>query len=144
MLPSVRTGFEIDSRLENATKPLVWLGLCEVRLHSDARWPWAVLVPQRPGVTEIHELTPLDQTLLTFEVNMVSASMKKLTGCDKINIGALGNVVPQLHVHVVARFRNDTSWPDPVWGVEGAAPYESGACQEFISRLRSDLLAASG
>ena len=95
MLPVLRAGFVLDQRLETDTEPVMWLGLCELRLMNDRRWPWLVLVPQRPGVEEIHDLTPLDQAMLTFETNMVAQALKKMTGCSKINSGALGNIVRQ-------------------------------------------------
>ena len=101
----------------------MWLGLCELRVMNDRRWPWLVLVPQRPGIEEIHDLTPLDQAMLTFETNMVAQALKKVTGCTKINSAALGNIVRQLHVHVVARSEGDPGWPGPVWGHGMREPY---------------------
>ena len=102
----------------------MWLGLCELRLMNDRRWPWLLLVPQRAGAEEIHDLTPLDQAMLTFETNMVAQALKKVTGCTKINTGALGNIVRQLHVHVVAAFEDDAGWPGPVWGHGLREPYQ--------------------
>jgi len=116
MLPGLKAGFELDRRIEGDSQPVMWLGLCELRVMDEERWPWLVLVPQRPGVEEIHDLTPLDQTMLTFETNMVSQALKTATACHKINVGALGNIVRQLHIHVVARFEGDAGWPGPVWG----------------------------
>jgi diadenosine tetraphosphate (Ap4A) HIT family hydrolase len=123
MLPGLKAGFELDRRLEGDSEPVIWLGLCELRLMDEERWPWLVLVPQRPGIEEIHDLTPLDQAMLTFETNMVSQALKKVTGCHKINLGALGNIVRQLHMHVVARFEDDAGWPGPVWGQGIRQPY---------------------
>ncbi len=143
MSPAKHVGFELDNRLENASRSVLWLGLCELRLHRDARWPWVLLIPQRPGIAEIHDLTPLDQAMLTFETNMVSKSLKTVTGCEKINIGALGNVVPQLHIHVVARASGDANWPDPVWGLDGLVPYKEEEYLYLASKLRDDLLTAT-
>src|ERR1051325_9714985 len=72
MLPGLKAGFTLDARLEADSEQLMWLGLCELRLMNDRRWPWLILVPQRPGTEEIHEMTPLDQAMLTFETNMVA------------------------------------------------------------------------
>jgi diadenosine tetraphosphate (Ap4A) HIT family hydrolase len=138
-MPAIPAGFELDARLLRDTVPLMWLGLCEMRLMNDRRWPWLVLVPQRPGAVEIHDLTPLDQTMLTFETNTVSKALKELTRCHKINIGALGNIVSQLHVHIVARHDADPAWPGPVWGHGQREPYEPGAIHQFIDSVRSKL-----
>ena len=118
------TRFTLDPRLEADSRLLIVLGLCQLRLMKDARWPWLLLVPQRAGVAELFELTPLDQTMLTFEVALVAKALKQATGCTKINVGALGNQVRQLHFHVVARSEGDPAWPGPVWGVGDGVPYE--------------------
>lgn len=138
-MPAVPAGFELDPRIERDTCPLMWLGLCELRLMDDRRWPWLMLVPQRPGVIELHELTPLDQTMLTFEINMVSQALKRVTGCRKINMGALGNVVPQLHVHLIARNEDDPAWPGPVWGFGDREPYRREDLHRFVDTIRSAL-----
>ena len=93
MLPGLKAGFSLDARLEADSEQLLWLGLCELRIMNDSRWPWLILVPQRPGVEELHDLTPLDQAMLTFEVNMVGQALKTATGCTKVNTAALGNIV---------------------------------------------------
>jgi diadenosine tetraphosphate (Ap4A) HIT family hydrolase len=139
MLPKAKIGFELDPRLERATLPVLWLGLCELRLQNDARWPWVVLVPQRTGVEEFHDLSPLDQAMLTFEANVVSRALKSATSCQKINIGMLGNVVPQLHLHVVARSQGDPNWPGPIWGFGAPQPYKLEKMHEIIDCLRSEL-----
>ena len=127
--------FTLDQRLERDSELVTVLGLCQLRLMKDSRWPWLMLVPQRTGVSEIFELTPLDQTLLTFETNAVAAALKKATGARKINVGALGNIVRQLHVHIVARNEDDPNWPGPIWGHGSAKPYESGRQQDFLKKL---------
>ncbi|MDN2567324.1 HIT family protein [Aquibium sp. A9E412] len=139
MLPEPGAGFELDTRLECDSRPLIWLGLCELRIMNDRRWPWLVLVPQRPGVEELHDLTPLDQAMLTFEINMVSKALKEATGCSKINCGALGNVVRQLHVHVVARFEGDAGWPGPVWGLDGRELYRREELHGLAEKIRAAL-----
>nr|CAD6602469.1 HIT domain-containing protein [Rhizobium sp. TCK] len=127
--------FTLDERLERDSEMVTVLGLCQLRLMKDRRWPWLVLVPQREGISEIFELTPLDQTLLTFETNAVAAALKKATGARKINIGALGNVVGQLHVHIVARNEGDANWPGPIWGHGTPEPYENGAESRLLQTL---------
>ncbi|WP_454853162.1 HIT domain-containing protein [Rhizobium binxianense] len=131
--------FSLDPRLENDSTGVMTIGLCDLRLSKDARWPWLILVPRRPAVTEIFELTPLDQVLLTFETELAAAALKKITGATKINVGALGNIVRQLHVHVVARFEGDANWPGPVWGFGSAEPYEAERRNEFTAKLREAL-----
>lgn len=131
--------FELDARLERDSRPLMWLGLCELRVLDDCRWPWLVLIPQRPAVVEFHDLSPLDQTMLTFELDMVSRALKRATGCHKINIGALGNVVSQLHVHIVARNEDDPAWPGPVWGHGPREPYRREGLHRFAGAVRSAL-----
>ncbi|MBB4235358.1 HIT domain-containing protein [Rhizobium esperanzae] len=131
--------FELDPRLENDSVSVMITGLCDLRLSKDARWPWLILVPRRADITEIFELTPLDQVLLAFETELVANALKKITDATKINIGALGNIVRQLHVHVIARFEGDANWPGPVWGFGRAEPYEDGKRDEFIEKLREAL-----
>jgi diadenosine tetraphosphate (Ap4A) HIT family hydrolase len=139
MLPGQQRGFELDRRLNADSVPLLWLGLCELRLMDDRRWPWLILVPQRPGMVEIHDMTPLDQTMLVFESNMVAQALKSVTGCTKINTGALGNVVRQLHFHVVARSEGDPGWPGPVWGFGAREPYRPEDRHAFADRIKSAL-----
>ncbi|MCA0255576.1 MAG: HIT family protein [Proteobacteria bacterium] len=127
--------FRLDERLARDSDCLSRLGLCQLRLMKDSRWPWLVLIPQRPAVSEIFELTPLDQTMLTFEANSVAAALKQVTGATKINVGALGNIVRQLHVHVIARSEGDANWPGPVWGYGTAEPWDDTARADFIEKL---------
>ena len=127
--------FRPDERLVRDSDLVTTIGLCELRLMKDGRWPWLVLVPQRAGVSEVFELTPLDQTMLTFETVLVAEALKKVTGADKINVGALGNVVRQLHVHVVARSEGDPNWPGPVWGFGTAEPRPAEDAKAFAARL---------
>lgn len=137
MLSAEHGGFELDARLDAITHPVLWLGLCELRVMNDRRWPWLLLVPQRPGIEEIHDLTPLDQTMLTFEMDMVGQTLKRYTGCHKINIAALGNLVRQLHIHVIARSPGDPGWPSPVWGQEPRQPYSREELRQFAAALRA-------
>lgn len=132
-------GFALDRRLDADTEPVLWLGLCELRVMNDRRWPWLVLVPQRSGVEELHDLTPLDQAMLTFESNLVASALKRVTGCDKINSGALGNIVRQLHMHVIARNEGDAGWPGPVWGHGEREPYRREDLHSFAAKVRDAL-----
>jgi diadenosine tetraphosphate (Ap4A) HIT family hydrolase len=131
--------FTLDPRLQSDSKSVMQTGLCDLRLSADARWPWLILVPRRADITEIFELTPLDQVLLTFEIELVASALKTITGATKINIGALGNVVRQLHVHIIARFEGDANWPGPVWGFGKAEPYEDAKRDALIETLREAL-----
>ncbi|MCF3639012.1 HIT family protein [Rhizobium sp. TRM95111] len=125
------SAFVPDARLVRDTELLTKLGLCELRLMLDARWPWLVLVPQRARVSELFDLTPLDQALLTFETNLVAEALKRVTGATKINVGALGNIVRQLHIHVIARIEGDPNWPGPVWGFGSAVSWPDDARMSF-------------
>ena len=133
------SGFVLDDRLANDSISVTITGLCDLRLSKDSRWPWLILVPRRPGVSEIFELTPLDQTLLTFETDLVASALKSITGATKINIGALGNIVRQLHVHIIARSEGDANWPGPVWGFGKAEPYKEEELRAFVTRLQKAL-----
>lgn len=139
MPTGLKAGFSLDSRLEADSDRILWLGLCDLRLMNDRRWPWLILVPQRPDIAEVHDLTPLDQAMLTFETNMVSQALKRVTGCTKINTGALGNIVRQLHVHVIARHEGDPAWPGPVWGHGAREPYDSAERHVFAEKVKAAL-----
>ncbi|HET7412820.1 MAG TPA: HIT family protein [Pararhizobium sp.] len=127
--------FSIDPRLGRDSRLVTVLGLCQLRLMRDARWPWLLLVPQRADVSEMFDLTPLDQTMLTFETTTVARALKAATGCTKVNIGALGNQVRQFHVHLIARNEGDAAWPGPVWGVGEASPYAEADEKALITSL---------
>jgi diadenosine tetraphosphate (Ap4A) HIT family hydrolase len=113
--------FHLDSRLAATSRPLADLPLCQARLQSDARWPWIVLVPRRPGLTELDQLSAEDLSRLMAEVVAAGRAVRAMATAagrpvDKLNVGALGNIVAQLHVHVVGRRTDDPAWPGPVWG----------------------------
>jgi len=99
------------------------LPLCTLLLLNDANYPWFILVPQREGITEIHQLSDEDQQQLMRESSQLAAVIEKEFNADKINIAALGNMVPQLHVHHIVRYKTDPAWPAPVWGKVEAIPY---------------------
>lgn len=112
------SAFALDPRLAADTVEVGDLALCRVLLMDDARFPWLILVPRRPDVSEITDLSEADAAALWREVRIATGVMQALSKPDKVNVGALGNVVAQLHVHVVGRFRSDPAWPGPVWGFE--------------------------
>ena len=127
--------FELDGRLARDSELLTSLSLSDLRLQNDSRFPWLVLVPRVNGMSEVFDLSPADRQTLHHEILLVAETLKAITGATKINIGALGNIVRQLHVHIIARFEGDAAWPGPVWGFEKATPYGEAEKQEFISRL---------
>nr|WP_316651322.1 HIT family protein [uncultured Gellertiella sp.] len=129
------SAFQLDERLARDSDGIVGLGLCQLRLMKDSRWPWLILVPEREGLSEVFDLPPLEQTMMALEVNMVAAALKKVTGAEKINIGALGNIVRQLHIHVVARSQGDANWPGPVWGHGQSVGYGDHARHVFVRKI---------
>ena len=115
--------FELHPTLERDTTFIVDLPLCRVLLMEDARFPWLILVPRQYGLREFHDVTGEDAMKLHNEIALTSQSLLDLTGAYKINVAALGNMVPQLHVHVIARNQDDEAWPGPVWQSGHARPY---------------------
>ncbi len=131
--------WSLDPRLAADTIPAGDLPLCRVLVMRNAAWPWLLLVPRRAGAREIVDLAEPDRVQLISEIAQASTALKTVTACDKLNIGALGNVVAQLHVHVVARFRTDPAWPGAVWGVVPDPPVAPAPPQRFLERLRHAL-----
>jgi diadenosine tetraphosphate (Ap4A) HIT family hydrolase len=127
--------FELHSQLEADTYPIGDLDLCRVLLMDDARWPWLILVPRRADKRELYDLEPADQVLLTREVAQAGAAFMKLTGGEKLNVAALGNVVPQLHVHLVSRRSTDHAWPKPVWGLFPRQQYEPAVVRDLLPQV---------
>lgn len=131
--------FTLHSTLARDTVEVARLPLCRALLMNDRRFPWLILVPEREAVREIHELSPADRTALIEEISRTSEALERLFQPDKLNVGALGNIVPQLHVHVVARAAGDPAWPGPVWGSGTAVPYEERELREIRARLGAAL-----
>ena len=127
--------FALDPRLAADTLLVGDLPLSRVLLMNDSRFPWLILVPRRGRLSELHDLSRHERAALIEETARAGEKLKSLTSAAKINIGALGNIVSQLHVHVVARFEGDAAWPGPVWGAGMAAPYSSAAAQELVRDL---------
>lgn len=133
------TDFMLDPRLAADTCPVASLPLCDVRLMNDARYPWLVLVPRRHGLVEIADLSEADQALLWQEVNRAGTALRNIVRGDKLNLGALGNIVRQLHVHLVVRRQGDAAWPGPVWGYGSAEAYRADNREHLIEKLRQTL-----
>ena len=131
--------FHLHPRLSADCATIGDLPLCRLLLMDDANYPWCILVPRRPGIREIHELVEADQAALLREVSAVSAALQTLFAADKMNVAALGNVVPQLHVHVIARRVGDAAWPRPVWGAVPRQPYAEDDREAVVKRLREAL-----
>jgi diadenosine tetraphosphate (Ap4A) HIT family hydrolase len=129
----------LDSRLEADTHAVGELPLSRLLLMDDARFPWLVLVPRIAGARELFDLDAGDRATLLAELDVVGRTLEALVRPDKINIAALGNVVPQLHVHVIARFTADAAWPRPVWGIGEAERYAPDARSQRLTDLRAAL-----
>lgn len=129
--------FEPDARLLADSYPITELPLCQLRLMNDRRYVWLILIPRRLHITEVHELSSTDQRQLWREGSALGQAIKTHFSGHKLNLATLGNVVPQLHLHVVLRHDNDPAWPGPVWGHSQAEPYTS----EQQAGMRSRLLA---
>jgi diadenosine tetraphosphate (Ap4A) HIT family hydrolase len=136
---SADAAFALDPRLAADTHLLGDLELSRVLLMNDARFPWLILVPRRAHLRELIELSREDQHALLDEVNRVAHVLHALEKPHKLNIAALGNVVAQLHVHVIARHTSDAAWPRPVWGVGEPEPYASAALAARLAALRAAL-----
>jgi len=135
--------FALDPRLAADTVAVASLPLCEVLLMNDARYAWLVLVPRRSGLSEITDLAADEQALLWLEVNRATAALQAVAPYDKLNLGALGNIVRQLHVHLVARIEGDAAWPGPVWGNGKAETYEVQTLAARVEALRHILTSAA-
>lgn len=131
--------FELHERLANDCVVVGDLPLCRVLLMDDCRFPWAILAPRRAGAIELHDLPPADRAHLIEEIALVSGALKKVASAEKMNIGALGNVVAQLHIHIIGRSAFDDAWPGPVWGFGERTPYTAGAGQACAAELRRAL-----
>ena len=128
------SSFVLDPRLEADTVPIGDLALSSVLLMNDARFPWFILVPRRPDVSELTDLFPEDAAALMREIRLATGVMLDIAKPDKVNVGALGNMVAQLHVHVIGRFRSDPAWPGPVWGHGSRMPYPDHAAVSLADR----------
>jgi diadenosine tetraphosphate (Ap4A) HIT family hydrolase len=132
----INSEFDLDARLEADSVFIANGPLSQFRLMNDARYPWLVLVPRTPHASEWVDLLPQQQQILLSEVNIAAKILRGHFPCEKINIGALGNIVRQLHVHVIARISNDEAWPGPVWGQGKTKAYSAVELEMLIEKLR--------
>ncbi len=130
------TAFELHGTLAADSISLGNFPLCRLLLMNDVQYPWFILVPRRPGAREIYQLAELDQQHLLRESATLSRAIMQAYRGEKLNVAALGNVVPQLHVHHIVRYANDPAWPAPVWGRHPAQPYDEAARRARIDALR--------
>lgn len=128
--------FTLDHRLADSSFPLAEWDLCHVRLKNDKSWHWLYLVPAREGIREIYDLAAADRSLLVSEIALAAKAVNDLFKPDKINTAALGNMVPQLHVHIFGRYTNDPAWPKPVWAVDvPEVPYSDAEAAAKVKKF---------
>ena len=139
MVSAAPKDWQLDPQLARDTIPIGDLALARVLLATDANYPWLILVPRMPGVTEITDLDPNEQVQLLGEIDAAARALKSVTEYEKLNIAALGNVVAQLHVHVIGRRHSDAAWPKPVWGAVPPGAYNAAVRDGLIGALRRAL-----
>jgi diadenosine tetraphosphate (Ap4A) HIT family hydrolase len=139
---AVTKGWSLHPQLAQDTVPLGDLPLARVLLAKDANYPWLILVPRLPGLVELIDLEENAQVRLLGEIAAAARTLKSVTRCDKLNIAALGNQVPQLHVHVIARRHSDAAWPKPVWGVKPPLAYNDSQQASLLGALRQSFKAS--
>ena len=130
--------FKLNRKFLKTSHHLIDLKLCTIRLNDNSKFPWIILIPKRNKITDISDLNSKDQTLLMKEIVYVSKVMKKLFKTSKLNVEKIGNIVPQLHIHIIARSKNDSSWPLSVWVVKGKN-YSKTALKVIVDKLRKAL-----
>ena len=128
--------FKINNKFLKSSHHIIDLKLCSVRLHDNSKFPWLILIPKRKNVTDISNLNSKDQILLMKEIVFVSKLMKKLFKTSKLNVEKIGNIVPQLHIHIISRKKTDSSWPLSVWVVKGKK-YSAKTLKEVLNKIRS-------
>ena len=127
--------FKINNKFLKSSHHLLDLKLCTVRLHDNSKFPWIMLIPKRKNINDITDLNVKDQILLMKEIVFSSKVMKKLFKTSKLNVEKVGNIVPQLHIHIIARFKNDSSWPLSVWVIKSKL-YSAKALKEVVNKIR--------
>ena len=130
--------FKINKKFLKSSHHITDLKLCSVRLHDNSKFPWVILIPKRNKITDMSDLKSKDQILLIKEIVYVSKIMKKLFKTSKLNVEKIGNIVPQLHIHIIARSKKDSSWPLSVWVVKGKN-YSKTALKVIVDKLRKAL-----
>lgn len=136
IIPTPPATWSLHPQLSRDTMNIGDLPLSRVLVINDANYPWLLLVPRRLGAGEIVDLDEVEQAQLMTEIARVSRALKAVTDCDKINVAALGNVVPQLHIHVIARRRDDAAWPRPVWGAVPPRNLDPADREDFVAAIR--------
>jgi diadenosine tetraphosphate (Ap4A) HIT family hydrolase len=139
MTPAMQSPFELHPRLRQDCLTLGRFPLCRLLLMNEARYPWCILVPERAGIREIFELSTEDRIRLVEESSRLARVLATVFAADKMNIAAIGNLVPQLHLHHVVRYRDDPAWPAPVWGRFDPMPYERERLAEVLAKLERGL-----
>src|SRR5262245_23684829 len=134
--------WSLHPQLARDTTVIGDLALSRLLVVNDANWPWLLLVPRRPGVSEIIDLDEVERAQLMTEVARVARALKEVTACDKLNVAALGNVVPQRHVHVVARRLGDAGWPDEVWCLAPPLAHDAGELDRFVTAIKGKVWVA--
>jgi diadenosine tetraphosphate (Ap4A) HIT family hydrolase len=134
-------GWSLHPQLHADTVPVCDLALSQLLAMNDANFPWLILVPRRADVSEIIDLGA-EQSVLMDELALVSRALKDETRCDKLNVAAIGNMVPQLHIHIVARRKDDTAWPKPVWGAAPRRAYQPDAMERFVTAIRGRVVSS--
>ena len=130
--------FKLNRKFLKTSHHLIDLKLCTIRLNNNSKFPWIILIPKRSKITDISDLNFKDQTLLMKEIVYASKVMKKLFKTSKLNVEKIGNIVPQLHIHIIARSKKDSSWPLSVWVVKGKS-YSKTALKVIVDKLRKAL-----
>ena len=126
----------INRKFLKSSHHITELKLCSIRLHDNSKFPWLILIPRRKNITDISELNSRDQILLMKEIVLVSRLMKKLFKTSKLNIEKIGNIVPQLHIHIISRKKTDSSWPLSVWVVKGKK-YSAKNLKDVLNTIRT-------
>ena len=127
--------FKLNNKFLKSSHHLLDLKLCTVRLHDNSKFPWIILIPKRKGATDITNLNSKDQLLLIKEIVYCSKLMKKIFKTSKLNVEKIGNIVPQLHIHIIARNKKDSSWPLSVWAVK-TKPYIKKTLEMTINKVK--------
>jgi len=136
----MKTLFQLHAKLNQDCINLGRFDLCQLLMMNDNQYPWFILVPQIDNIKEIYQLTNTDRLTLCEESNYLAENLATLYNADKMNIAAIGNLVPQLHIHHVVRYQNDIAWPAPIWGKFTAIPYAPEQITDTINRVKKQLM----
>ena len=131
--------FQLHERLQQDCISIGRFSLCQLLMMNDKQFPWFILVPERPDIKEIYQLNAADRQLLSEESCFMAENMANLFNADKMNVAAIGNLVPQLHIHHIVRYQTDKAWPAPVWGKFAALPYTELQIIELTDKVRAQL-----